>query len=700
MGLLTTTWSTTFNPISQLMGSIRPLYVQQQVTALAMSFIWTGLTPNTVPVHVTFALYGPPTCGAQGDSQLLATTAVYTFGVGILSENVYYYYGYEYEYTVELEVLFLPLTTPVIVGPGNYTVVAEVDSVFLQIVSGPTDPGFQSMIVDAYTVNTYNYSYGQFPNVTFFSTFYEGLDTEAQIIGYTCVGAVPLSTFPVCVPKPFITIPASPTAALPCSGSSVVSFSTYTSSQYNYELGVYPGTIQLTPIFLNRTQTIYSVGLLFHPTTNASYTYTLRASLYLQQSNTTAYTLLAQGGQTIIPGSVLAGQFTEYFFPLLTPVTVAANTTVWLNLVVDQPGLMLVFDVAGMSLYDLIVISSNETSPAVLFFPDPTPQVDFSYDILSCAASSVNATIPPSNTCTGTTPIVTGPTTTATLDEYTFANQLIGSLRNITSVQQVNALSFSFYWGSGVTNAVPVHASLALYGPPSCGPQLDSQLLGVTAVYTWEVGALAPDQFIQLLLPLTTPVVVAPGTYAVMAEVDNPTMYVLVSATLAGYSSVVADAYTLNTYNFSNANFPASTYLAGFAPFAGVGHGGPDLLLCLCGDSGPLSSAHLCPRALPGDSREPDGDRPLLFRRHHQHLQQLGLLRAEHCHLDHSPPHSHCVHSVPDHLRHLPSHPSSDVRRCELHPQACALSTGHIRHQLRAGGSGRSDLHSRVHVGW
>ena len=318
-----------YTGVYQLLGALRPLNVTQQIDALAMSFYWDLQTPNTVPVHVTLALYGPPTCGTQGDAQLLAVTPVYTFPPGSLIYTYYGYYG-DYYYGEEVEVL-LPLTTPLIVPAGTYAVLAEVDSYNLQVLFGPSDAGFTGgLVADAYTFNTYNYSSGNFPNVTYLSSFLPGYDTEAQIIGSTCVGNVALSTFPVCVPKPIVSIPASPLASAPC-GASVLYYNTFSNGSYTYEVNPLSSQVFLTPFLVNVTQTIYTVALLIHPQTNGSITYWMRPALYIQGLTPTSYILIAQAAQTIIPGSVLAGQFTEYFFPLATPVTVAANTTVWLN---------------------------------------------------------------------------------------------------------------------------------------------------------------------------------------------------------------------------------------------------------------------------------------------------------------------------------------------------------------------------------
>ena len=93
--------------------------------------------------------------------------------------------------------------------------------------------------------------------------------------------------------------------------------------------------------------------------------------------------------------------------------------------------------------------------------------------------------------CTGLT-VVNGPAyRAANLEYFITGSQLFGSMRNLTRTLQVTTLTMSFYWTSASANTVPIHISLALYGPATCGAQGDSQLLGVTGVQSYAVGAIA-----------------------------------------------------------------------------------------------------------------------------------------------------------------------------------------------------------------
>ena len=85
----------------------------------------------------------PSVCGPLGDSQLLATTAPYTFIPGQLAGST-------------ASVIALALISPLIVGPGNYTILAESDNSNLNIMVGNAVAGSQSLVADAYTKNPIN----------------------------------------------------------------------------------------------------------------------------------------------------------------------------------------------------------------------------------------------------------------------------------------------------------------------------------------------------------------------------------------------------------------------------------------------------------------------------------------------------------------------------------------------------------------
>ena len=541
-----------FWPADQLLGSVRTLTVTQQVTQLAMSFYWSSANANAAPVHVSLALYGPPNCGPQGESQLLGVTSVYTFAAGNLSSSN------------NLQVVTLSLTSPIIVVAGQYVVLAESDNVNMTIITGATAAGYQPMVAESYTRNTYTYSSANFPSVAYFVTYYLGQDALGQILGTTCTGTVTPTPLPTCVPKPFIVSPASAVAALPCTTASALYTNTYTNSLYNYQSNAATDTVRLIPLLINATQTIYSVSFLFHPETSATTTFTMRPAVY-QQTATTTFTLLAQANQTVIPGSSLAGQFTEYYFPIYPPILVSAGSTIYINRLVDQAGLVLVFDQSGGTFTGTTVITSNQSAPTTITTTG-TGGIDASRGVLGCpAAQPVTSSTGGGGssgggtTCTGAA-IVNGPAS----ESYQYfwpADQLLGSVRTLTVTQQVTQLAMSFYWSSANANAAPVHVSLALYGPPNCGPQGESQLLGVTSVYTFAAGNLSSSNNLQVVtLSLTSPIIVVAGQYVVLAESDNVNMTIITGATAAGYQPMVAESYTRNTYTYSSANFPSVAY--------------------------------------------------------------------------------------------------------------------------------------------
>ena len=146
------------------------------------------------------------------------------------------------------------------------------------------------------------------------------------------------------------------------------------------------------------------------------------------------------------------------------------GVTVYIQRLVDQAGLFLVFDQTGSSWTGAAVGSSAQPAPSSLVATG-NGAIDASRGLLGCAAPN------PPGLCLGAV-TVNGPTTL--VPEYYFpVDQLIGSLRTLTATQQVTALAMSFYWGLSAPNTGPVNVSMALYGPPNCGPQGESQLLGL-----------------------------------------------------------------------------------------------------------------------------------------------------------------------------------------------------------------------------
>ena len=548
--------------------------------------------------------------------------------------------------------LTLPLLSPVIVPPGSYAVFAESSHPNVTLLTGPTSSGYSSLVADSYSRNAYNYSAANFPAVTYVVTYYPGQDALGQIIGTTCVNGEALTAVPACVPRPFQTYPSSPTtaASLPCSGSSVVYTNTYNSSLYNYESQSVTDAVRLTPITAAVAQTLYAVSFLIHPETSATTTFTLRPALYAMSSTTGAFTLLAQANRTTIAGSTLSGQFTYLYFPIYPPVYVAANTTVYINRVVDQAGLYMVFDQTGSTYTASTVVTSAMPAPGVLV-ASGSGGLDASRGLLGCAAAA-----PPSGPCATGSVIINGPTVDTAI-YYWPVDQLVGSVRTLKVTQQVNSLSMSVYWAPTLPNTVPVRLSLALYGPPNCGPQGESQLLAVTSVYTFAVGELTGLNSVLMNLPLTSPVIVAPGSYAVFAESDNPYLTVVTGNTLPGYSSLVADSYTRNTYSFTAAPLPQRHLCRHLLPDAGHAGGDRGHYVRVECDADP--DAGLRAHSLSHLPRQPRRGVAVhgIRRALHQHVQQLALqLRVAERH-QRCPPHPADLDRGADAVRRVVPHP-------------------------------------------
>ena len=534
-----------FYPSDQLLGSTRVLSVTQQVSSVSMSLYWFSPYPNSSPVSISMALYGPPNCGPQGESQLLAVTSVFTFAPGALSPY-------------EILAPSLPLTSPIIVAPGAYTVFAESSNPLLNIVGGSVQPGYHALVADSFTKNNYNFQSANYPNVTYIVTALPDQDTLAEIVGTTCTSNATLTPLPICVPTPFFTLPLNPAAALPCTGANVISSTPFNLSYYNFENDVLAGTVLLTPLTVSVAQTLYSVSFLVHPETTANVTYTMRAAVYTLSSTPNTFTFAAQSNQTTMSGFTLAGQFTYLYFPISPPVYVPAGGTVYINWLVDQAGLVTVYDLQGQSYNSSAVLSTSASAPTTIVSAGHS-SLDSYHGALACATAT-----PPGGACYGGSPIVTGPVGVVYTGYYT-SDQLLGSTRVLTVTQQVNALSMSFYWSAFTGNTVPVRFSLALYGPPNCGPQGESQLLAVTGVYTFAIGELVPYETTLQALALTSFIIVAPGSYTIFAETDNAALNIATGSSVAGSGNLVADAYTRNFYNFSSARFPAVTFVSTYS---------------------------------------------------------------------------------------------------------------------------------------
>ena len=114
-----------------------------------------------------------------------------------------------------------------------------------------------------------------------------------------------------------------------------MSTSTYSNLTQYYQDPVDSESVgYLMPINITTSQTLYQVSLLVSPGTYGNINYTLRPAVYTQTSPTN-FTLLAQAAQTLVTGSTLAYHVTELHFPLLTPITVTAGSTIWLMRQVD-----------------------------------------------------------------------------------------------------------------------------------------------------------------------------------------------------------------------------------------------------------------------------------------------------------------------------------------------------------------------------
>ena len=367
----------------ELLGTPRTLTSTQQVIALQQTFDWYNSSINYKPVTITLALYGPATCGNQGDSQLLAIATPYTFPVGGLATG--------YAYTINAS-----FPTPFILPAGTYTVMIDSDTPGISILSQTSTTGV-NLVADSYPYNSTNVA---FPNTTLLSIYSTGQDTNAAIISVNCTTPAALTVFPTCTPRPYVTYPATPEAALPCSSSSYVYTNTYSynaSFPYVYQSGAAIDTVRLIPTLITQSQTIYTVSLLVHPDTSAAPIYTFRPALYTM-NGTNSFSLIAQASQTIIPGTALRGQFTEVYFPLQTPVYVTAGTTVYLNRLVDQAGLSLVFDLSGTTFTSSsYAITSNQSAPASIT-TSGTGGIDASRGFLGClgqpAAGSSSSGVP------------------------------------------------------------------------------------------------------------------------------------------------------------------------------------------------------------------------------------------------------------------------------------------------------------------
>ena len=338
-----------------------------------MSFYWQAGSGNTVPVRVSMALYGPPNCGPQGESQLLGVTSVYTIAAGQLS-------------AFQTTLVNIPLTSPVIVGPGSYAVFAEADTANLTVVSAYSSTS--NLVADAYTRNSYNYSAARFPNRHPSLHLPAGPGHAGRDRGPVVRQCDQRLTVP---PHPPVSLPPSspplptPPPLSPARPSAVVYTNTYNSSGYTYEMQAPTNAVRLVPLTITISQTLYAVSFLIHPETSATTTFTLRPALYAMSPTAGTFLLLGQTAPTPVSGSSLSGQFTSLYLPLASPVYVAVGSTVYLNPLVDQPGLYLVYTPAAGSTYtSASSLLTTQPAPATLTTTGTGAQ-DASRGLLGCA---------------------------------------------------------------------------------------------------------------------------------------------------------------------------------------------------------------------------------------------------------------------------------------------------------------------------
>ena len=538
----------TYSGPSEFVGSQRTVTTTQQVLNISMTLYYTVATPNPSPIQVSYALYGPPSCGVAGDSLLLGTTVTYTYPANYFTQQT-------------AVVLSLALSSPVVIAPGTYWLMMDDDSVSLDILFGTGTPG-ANVWADAYSINTFNPSAPiSFPAATLMNAVFLNVDSAAFLVGSSCVGNSNVAvTSPTCAPRPFNVFPAGYTPSSVCASSgsaSPIVTDTYNSSTYNYQVGLATDVVRLIPTFVTQTQTIVAVSFLAHPQTSATTTFTMRPAVYVQTGIAATFTLIAQAAQTTIPGSTLAGNFTYLYFPLQTPVTVQAGTTIYINRLVDQPGLVMAFDESGQTYTASTAIYSNQSAPTTLQ-TSGTGGVDASRGLLGCPAT---ASTPPSGSVCSGPAVMTGPVVSPPLNTYSGPSEFVGSQRTVTTTQQVLNISMTLYYTVATPNPSPIQVSYALYGPPSCGVAGDSLLLGTTVTYTYPANYFTQQTAVVLSLALSSPVVIAPGTYWLMMDDDSVSLDILFGTGTPG-ANVWADAYSINTFNPSAPiSFPAATLM-------------------------------------------------------------------------------------------------------------------------------------------
>ena len=532
--------------LSEFIGVQRVLNTTQQVVSITMPLYYTQSTPNPVPIHVSFGLYGPSTCGTQGDSVLLGITQTYMFPASF--------------FTAPIETLLtLQMAVPLFVSPGTYYVMMDDDSSSLGILLGTVSTGAGNIWVDAYSFNTYNASAPiNFPNVTVMNVYYLAYESTITINGAQCTSG---NTFvvqtPACVPRPFLSFPSGySSASVRCNGSAPIVTDTYSAATYNYQSSLATDVVRLIPTLVSTTQTIYAVSFLAHPQTSPTANFTMRPAVYVQGANATTYTLIAQANQTFIPGSYIAGNFVYLYFPLQTPVTVQAGTTIYINRLVDQSGLYMVFDQYGQTLTGGAQVNSSLPAPQTLT-TSGTGGVDVSRGFLGCPVGQSA----PAQACTGTA-LVAGPAVSPTLNYYAVLSEFIGVQRVLNTTQQVVSITMPLYYTQSTPNPVPIHVSFGLYGPSTCGTQGDSVLLGITQTYMFPASFFTAPIETLLTLQMAVPLFVSPGTYYVMMDDDSSSLGILLGTVSTGAGNIWVDAYSFNTYNASAPiNFPNVTVM-------------------------------------------------------------------------------------------------------------------------------------------
>ena len=533
-----------------LTATQRTLTVTTQVKQLQMFVYYSVNANNTSPINISLALYAFQPCNGFGEAVLLAVSQTYTFPVNSLTATS----GF---------VMTLSLPTPIIVPAGVYYVSMDDTSANLDPLFGNSSATGAAVLYDVYTGNSYDQTAPvAFPASTLFLPVFGGYDSEATIIGTQCTGGEMSATFPTCNPRLFGSYPSTYSASsLPCAASSQVIGGSEYDPTYTSLGGLATDVIRLIPSDITQTQTLYAVSFIASPQSNTSQTYTMRPAVYVQGANSSTFNLIAQAAQTTIPGSALAGNFVELFFPLLTPVNVTAGQTVYINRLVDQAGLVLLFSSTGGTFTSSTTVTSAQPAPAVLT-TQGTGGLDAAHATLGCAVAGASS----APTCLGSA-VAVGPPIVPSYNTYFTFSTLFGSQRTLSSTTLVRQLQMFVYYTVNTNNTYPITVSFALYAFQPCNGFGEAVLLAVTQSYTFPANSLTATGGYVLTLSLPTPLIVPAGTYYISMDDNSPSLDPLFGTSTATGAAVLYDVYTANTYNQSApVAFPASTL---FLPYFG-----------------------------------------------------------------------------------------------------------------------------------